>query len=43
MIAISEQLGYDFQLMKAVWDINRQQTLHFLRRIDVCLLVAHSE
>jgi len=34
MIAISEQLGYDFQLMKAVWDINRQQTLHFLRRVE---------
>ncbi|MBV6459823.1 MAG: UDP-glucose 6-dehydrogenase TuaD [Fimbriimonadaceae bacterium] len=34
MIAISELLGYDFQLMKAVWDINRQQTLHFLRRVE---------
>jgi UDPglucose 6-dehydrogenase len=34
MIAISEHLGYDFQLMKAVWDINRQQTLHFLRRLE---------
>ena len=34
LIKIAGQLGYDFQLLKAVWDINEDQTRHFVRRIE---------
>jgi UDPglucose 6-dehydrogenase len=34
LISIAEQFGYDFALLKAVWDINEDQTRHFVRRIE---------
>jgi len=34
LIKISEQYGYDFELLKEVWNINEDQTLHFLNRIE---------
>lgn len=33
MIATAERLGYDFQLLKAVVDINDKQVTHFLTRV----------
>ena len=34
LIKTAAKLGYDFQLLKAVWDINEDQTKHFVRRIE---------
>jgi UDPglucose 6-dehydrogenase len=34
LISIAEKHGYDFALLKAVWDINEDQTRHFVRRIE---------
>jgi len=34
LIKIAEQYGYDFALLKEVWNINEDQTLHFVRRIE---------
>lgn len=34
LISIAEKFGYDFALLKAVWDINEDQTRHFVRRIE---------
>ncbi|MEI8344867.1 MAG: UDP-glucose/GDP-mannose dehydrogenase family protein [Candidatus Omnitrophota bacterium] len=36
-IRISEKLGYDFQLLKAVQTINDEQKLYFVRRIEEVL------
>lgn len=33
-VRIAEKLGYDFQLLKAVQDINEEQKQHFLRKIE---------
>jgi UDPglucose 6-dehydrogenase len=33
LIKVSEKLGYDFKLLQEVWDINEDQTHHFLKRI----------
>lgn len=37
LIKISEQFGYDFALLKEVWNINEDQTRAFLRRIETRL------
>lgn len=34
LIKVAAQLGYDFHLLQAVWDINEDQTRHFVRRIE---------
>lgn len=34
LIKVAAQLGYDFKLLQAVWDINEDQTLHFVKRIE---------
>lgn len=34
LMKISEQLNYDFALLREVWNINEDQTKHFLRRIE---------
>jgi UDPglucose 6-dehydrogenase len=33
LVAIARDLGYDFDLLKTVWDINEDQTIHFLNRL----------
>ncbi len=33
-IRISEKLGYDFELLKAVQDINEEQKKHFVRKVE---------
>ncbi len=33
-VRISEKLGYDFQLLKAVQDINEDQKRHFVRKVE---------
>ncbi|MCC6351257.1 MAG: UDP-glucose/GDP-mannose dehydrogenase family protein [Fimbriimonadaceae bacterium] len=37
LVKISERYGYDFKLLKEVWNINADQTQHFLRRIETTL------
>jgi len=34
LVKISERYGYDFQLLQEVININEDQTLHFMRRLD---------
>lgn len=34
LIKISERYGYDFRLLREAWNINSDQTQHFLRRIE---------
>lgn len=34
LIKTAEKLGYDFDLLKACWDINETQTKHFIGRIE---------
>lgn len=34
LIKSAEQLGYDFDLLKATWRVNEEQTRHFLRRVE---------
>jgi UDPglucose 6-dehydrogenase len=34
LIKVAEGLGYDFQLLRTVWDINEDQTKHFIRRLE---------
>ncbi|MEK6983818.1 MAG: UDP-glucose/GDP-mannose dehydrogenase family protein [Nanoarchaeota archaeon] len=38
-IRISEKLGYDFRLLKAVQDVNKQQKNHFVKKIEKALWV----
>lgn len=38
-IKISEELGYDFKLLKAVEEINRKQRLFFLKKVEETLWV----
>lgn len=37
LIQISEGLGYDFELLKATHQINEDQTLHFVERLEAKL------
>lgn len=37
LIKIAEQFDYDFGLLKEVWEINEDQTHHFLRRVETRL------
>ena len=37
MVKVSEDLGYDFDLLKEVIEINEDQTKHFLRRMEKAL------
>ncbi len=37
MVKVSEDLGYDFDLLKEVIEINDDQTKHFLRRVESAL------
>lgn len=37
LIKIAEQFDYDFGLLKEVWQINEDQTHHFLRRVETRL------
>lgn len=34
LIKSGEGLGYDFKLLREVWDVNEDQTKHFLRRLE---------
>lgn len=34
LLKISGDLDYDFQLLQAVWDVNEQQTDHFIDRLE---------
>lgn len=34
LVKVAEQLGYDFELLRATQKINEDQTLHFIRRIE---------
>ncbi|MCA1946929.1 MAG: UDP-glucose/GDP-mannose dehydrogenase family protein [Armatimonadetes bacterium] len=34
LVKVAEQLGYDFELLKATQRINEEQTLHFIQRIE---------
>jgi UDPglucose 6-dehydrogenase len=34
LIKTAEGMGYDFRLLKDVWEINEDQTRHFLRRLE---------
>lgn len=38
-IRISEKLGYDFKLLKAVQEINYRQRMHFVRKVEKALWV----
>lgn len=38
-IRISEKLGYDFKLLKAAQEINHQQRMHFVRKVEKALWV----
>lgn len=34
LIKISEALGYDFEILTAAWNVNEDQTSHFVRRLE---------
>ncbi len=42
-IRISEKLGYNFSLLKAAQEINQQQRMHFVRKVEKALWVARGK
>ena len=42
-IRISEKLGYDFKLLKATQEINNQQKMHFVKKVENALWVMNNK